>query len=137
MAKIKSGLSVTFDVGGQAIPLESPLIQPQDGQSLKDAIQQALEQGLEFSMPPGQSVEVTLAEFTAWLTTRGLALPDGLDQIIGGTTIAITGFTAATSGKFNIILKVTFATGVIPANLSLGGLINPQELGLRLAYDPS
>jgi hypothetical protein len=136
MAQIETGLSVTFDVGGQAIPLESPLIQPQSGQSLKEAIQQALEQGLEFSLPPGQSVEVPLAEFITWLTTGGVVLPTGLDQIIGGTTVTITGFTASTSGKFNIVLKVEFAEGVIPADL-LRDFINVQELGLRLAYDPS
>jgi hypothetical protein len=136
MAQIESGLTVTFDVGGQAIPLESPPIQPQDGQSLKEAIQQALEQGLEFSLPPGQSVEVPLAEFITWLGTRSLVLPAGLEDIIGGTAITITGFTASTSGKFNTVLKVEFAEGAIPANL-LGDLINVQELGLRLAYDPS
>jgi hypothetical protein len=136
MAQIESGLTVTFDVGGQAIPLESPPIQPQDGQSLKEAIQQALEQGLEFSLPPGQSVEVPLAEFITWLGTRSLVLPAGLEEIIGGTTITITGFTASTSGKFNTVLKVEFAEGAIPANF-LGDLINAQELGLRLAYDPS
>ena len=137
MADLQTGLSVTFEIAGQAVPLQSSLIQPEAGQELKDAIQDALTNDLEFSLPPGQSVEVPLAEFFAWLADKGLALPAGVSDLIAGTTVTITALTVSTSGKFNIALRITFADGVIPDTLPLGDLIDITEMGLRLAYDPA
>jgi hypothetical protein len=135
MAPIETGLSVNFEIGGQAIPLQSAILQL-NGQALQDAIREALINGLEFSLPPGHAVEVPLAEFSSWLAAKDLTLPTGFDQVVAGTTITITACTISTSGKFNIVLRVTFAEGVLPADLPLGDLINIQEIGLRLAYEP-
>ena len=135
MSELEAGLSVTFVIGGQTVPVQSATLDVPSGQELKDAIQEAIEQGLEFSLPPGHSVTVSLDEFTAWLATRGLTLPDGFADVVSGTEITISALTISTKGKFNIALLVTFADGIIPD--SLGDLIDIQDVGLRLAFTPS
>lgn len=136
MADLQTGLSVTFEIAEQTIPLQSSLIQPETGETLKDAIQSALSEGLEFNIPPGQSVEVPLDEFIDWLADKGLTLPAGVGDLIEGTTVTITSLTISTSGKFNIALRIVFADGVIPDTLPLGDLIDITEMGLRLVHDP-
>lgn len=135
MSDLEAGLSVTFVIGGQAVPVQSATLDVPSGQELKDAIQEAITQGLEFSLPPGHQVTVSLAEFTSWLSTKGLALPAGFADVVSGTEITITALTVSTTGKFNVALLVTFADGVIPD--SLGDLIDIQDVGLRLAFTPS
>lgn len=136
MADLQTGLSVTFEIAEQTIPLQSSLIQPETGETLKDAIQSALSEGLEFNIPPGQSVEVPLDEFIDWLADKGLALPADVGDLIESTTVTITSLSISTSGKFNIALRIVFADGVIPDTLPLGDLIDITEMGLRLVHDP-
>ena len=136
MADLQTGLSVTFEIAEQTIPLQSALIQPEAGEALKDAIQAALSDDLEFNIPPGQSVEVPLDEFVDWLSDKGLTLPADVGDLIKGTTVTITSLTISTSGKFNIALRISFEDGVIPDTLPLGDLIDISEMGLRLVHEP-
>lgn len=135
MANLETGLSVTLEIGEQTVPLQTGPIQLADDQELIDAIRDAFEQSLDFSLPPGHSVDVPLGELLTWLTDKGLAPPD-LSTIVGGTEITISGLSISSSGKFNIILRVQFQEDIIPDTLPFGGLVNVAELGLRLAYDP-
>ena len=135
MSELEAGLSVTFVIGGKTVPVQSATLDVPSGKDLKQAIQEAIEKGLEFSLPPGHSVTVSLAEFTGWLGTRGLTLPDGFGDVVSGTEITISALTISTKGKFDIALLVTFAGGIIPDNLD--DLIDIQEIGLRLAFTPS
>lgn len=134
MSDLEAGLSVTFVIGGQTVPVQSATLDVPSGQQLKDAIKDAIEQGLEFSLPEGRQVTVSLADFTSWLATKGLALPDGFADVVSGTEITISALSISTTGKFNIALLVTFADGIIPD--ALGDLIDIQDLGLRMAFTP-
>ena len=131
MANLNTGLSVSFEIGGQTVPLQTgPLA---DTSGLKEAIQQAFEDGLDFTLPSGHSVDVTLSELLSWLTDKGLSPPD-LSSIVAGTDITISGLTISASGKFNIVVRVQFQTGIVPDDLPFGELVDVSELGLRLTY---
>ena len=133
MTDLKAGLSLSFEIGGQTVPLQTAPL-PDDGELL-DAIREAFENGLDYSLPPGHSVDVALSELLSWLTDRDLAPPD-LSDIVDGTEVTISGLTISTSGAFNIVLRVQFQADIIPEPLPFGGLVNVSELGLRLTYDP-
>jgi hypothetical protein len=133
MADLKTGLSVSFEIGGKTIPLQTmPLA---DDEELIDAIREAFEKDLDFSLPSGHSVDVALSELLSWLTDKGLSPPD-LSSIVEGTDVTISGLTISTSGKFNIVLRVQFHKDIIPDTLPFGKLVAVSELGLRLAHDP-
>jgi hypothetical protein len=133
MANLNTGLSVSFEIGGQTVPLQTgPLA---DGPELIDAIREAFEDGLDFSLPSGHSVDVALSELLSWLTDKGLSPPD-LSSIVDGIDITISGLTISSSGKFNIVLRVQFKPDIIPDSLPFGELVDVTELGLRLTYDP-
>jgi hypothetical protein len=133
MTDLKTGLSLSFEIGGQTVPLQTgPL--PDNG-ALIDAIRDAFENGLDYSLPSGHSVDVALSELLSWLTDRGLSPPD-LSDIVDGTEVTISGLTISTSGGFNIVLCVQFQPDIIPESLPFGDLVNVSELGLRLTYDP-
>ena len=135
MEDLETGLSVSFEIGGQTVPLQTGPIQPADDEELIDAIRRAFDESLDFSLPSGHSVDVALAELLSWLTDKGLSPPD-LSDIVGGAEVTISGLTISSSGKFNIVLRVQFEGGIIPDPLPFEGLVNVTELGLRLAYDP-
>ena len=135
MENLETGLSVSFEIGGQTVPMQTGPLLLADDQELIDAIREAFEQSLDFSLPAGHSVDVALAELLSWLTDRGLSPPD-LSDIVGGTEVTISGLTISSSGKFNIVLRVQFQEDIIPDTLPFGGLVDVTELGLRLAYDP-
>lgn len=135
MANLETGLSVSLEIGGHTVPLQTGPIPLADDQELIDAIRDAFAQDLDFSLPAGHSVDVALSELLTWLTDKGLAPPD-LSTIVGGTEITISGLSISSSGKFNIILRVQFQDDIIPDSLPFGGLVDVAELGLRLAYDP-
>ena len=133
MANLNTGLSVSFEIGGQTIPLQTePLA---DDQELIDAIRNALKDGLDYSLPSGHSVDVALSELLSWLTDKGLSPPD-LSSIVDGTDVTISGLTISASGKFNIVVRVQFQTGIVPDELPFGELVDVTELGLRLTHDP-
>jgi hypothetical protein len=134
MSDLEAGLSVTFVIGGQTVPVQSKTLSVPSDKELKDAIKDAIEGGLEFCLPEGSQVTVSLADLTSWLDTKGLTLPDGFDDVVDGTEITISALTISTTGKFNIALLVDFGPGIIPGEL--GDLINIQELGLRLKFTP-
>jgi hypothetical protein len=135
MENLETGLSVSFEIGGQTVPMQTGPILPADDQELIDAIREAFEQSLDFGLPAGHSVDAALAELLSWLTDKGLSPPD-LSDIVGGTEVTISGLTISSSGKFNIVLRVQFQEDIIPDTLPFGGLVDVTELGLRLAYDP-
>ena len=135
MENLETGLSVSFEIGGQTVPMQTGPILLADDQELIDAIREAFEQSLDFSLPSGHSGDVALAELLSWLTDKGLSPPD-LSDIVGGTEVTISGLTISSSGKFNIVLRVQFQEDIIPDTLPFGGLVDVTELGLRLAYDP-
>lgn len=136
MSDLETGLSVTFVIGGQTVPVQSSTITASAG-TLKEQITEAFakEGGVKFSLPEGSQVTVSLDDLTSWLGTKGLTLPDGFDEVVSGTEITISELSISTKGDFNIALQVTFADGILPA--SLGDLIDIQEVGLRLAFTPS
>ena len=135
MASLDTGLSVSFEIGGQTVPLQTGPIQPADNQELIDAIREAFEDGLDYSLPSGHSVEVALSELLSWLTDKGLSPPD-LSDIVAGTDVTISGLTISALGKFNIVVRVQFQTGIVPDDLPFGDLVDVSELGLRLTHDP-
>ena len=135
MTDLRTGLSVSLEIGGQTVPLQTGPLPLADDQELIDAIREAFDQNLDFSLPSGRSVDVALAELLSWLTDRGLSPPD-LSDIVDGTDLTISGLTISKSGKFNIVVRVRFQEDIIPDTLPFGGLVDVTELGLRLAYDP-
>ncbi|MEJ2210578.1 MAG: hypothetical protein P8129_16280 [Anaerolineae bacterium] len=135
MSNLEAGLSVTFEIGGRTVPVQSANLDIPSGKELKDAIKEAIEKGLEFSMPLGQSVTISLAEFTSWLSSRGLTLPPGFDDVVSGTQITISSLTVSTKGKFDVALLVEFSEGILPQGLD--SFIDVKEIGLRLKVEPA
>jgi hypothetical protein len=135
MSNLEAGLSVTFVIGGQTVPVQSEALTVPSGQQLKDEIKKAIEDGLEFSLPAGRQITVSLSEFTSWLSTKNLTLPDGFNDVVSGTEITVTALTVSTKGKFDVALLVDFAQGVMPT--SLESFIDIKEIGLRLKVEPS
>ena len=83
----------------------------------------------------GQSVTISLAEFTSWLSSRGLTLPPGFDDVVSGTQITISSLTVSTKGKFDVALLVEFSEGILPQGLD--SFIDVKEIGLRLKVEPA
>ncbi|MGD8792942.1 MAG: hypothetical protein PVF47_10345, partial [Anaerolineae bacterium] len=112
MSDLQAGLSITFEIGDQVVPVQTETLELSGG-TLKEKVKEAIEQGAEFRLPPGQAIEVQLDKFTTWLESGGLDLPDGFDDVISGTTLTISSLCVSTKGAFDIALKVDLAEGIM------------------------